>query len=94
MAKAKKTRAKKYDEKLSINGSFEDVIKVSVTPPKKELTLAEIKKRMNENTKKQKKIVALRKANPSQTQELFKKFSVLTDEFSALSAKVLDMIKD
>ncbi len=36
MAKAKKKkRADHYDEKLSINGSFEDVIKVSVTqaPP-------------------------------------------------------------
>lgn len=41
MAKAKKKAAKKrpeeYDSKLSIKGSFEDVIKVSVTPsPKKE----------------------------------------------------------
>ena len=35
--KSKKKRASKYDEKLSINGSFEDVIKVSAnyTPPKK-----------------------------------------------------------
>ena len=32
MAKAKKKRADKYDEKLAINGSFEDVIKVSVKP--------------------------------------------------------------
>jgi hypothetical protein len=32
MAKAKKKRAKTYDEKLAINGSFEDVIKVSVQP--------------------------------------------------------------
>ena len=32
MAKAKKKkRADHYEEKLSINGSFEDVIKVSVT---------------------------------------------------------------
>jgi hypothetical protein len=31
MAKAKKKRASKYDEKLAINGSFEDVIKVSVS---------------------------------------------------------------
>jgi hypothetical protein len=30
MAKAKKTRAKKYDPKLKIHGSFEDVIKLSV----------------------------------------------------------------
>ena len=38
MAKAKKARAAKYDEKLAINGTFEDLIKVSVnyTPPKKE----------------------------------------------------------
>jgi hypothetical protein len=41
MAKAKKKLASKYDEKLAINGSFEDVIKVMVTPtptpaPKKE----------------------------------------------------------
>ena len=34
MAKAKKKRADKYDNKLAINGSFEDVIKVSVTPGK------------------------------------------------------------
>lgn len=35
MAKAKKVkkeRATKYDPKLKISGSFEDVIKVSVTP--------------------------------------------------------------
>ena len=32
MAKAKKKRADKYDNKLAITGSFEDVIKVSVTP--------------------------------------------------------------
>lgn len=30
MAKAKKKRADKYDNKLAINGSFDDVIKVSV----------------------------------------------------------------
>jgi hypothetical protein len=37
MAKAKKARAAKYDEKLAIDGTFEDLIKVSVnyTPPKK-----------------------------------------------------------
>ncbi len=34
MAKAKKKRANKYDNKLAITGSFEDVIKVSVTPGK------------------------------------------------------------
>jgi hypothetical protein len=39
MAKAKKTakkqsksRANKYDEKLQINGSFEDLVKALVTP--------------------------------------------------------------
>jgi hypothetical protein len=38
MAKAKKARAAKYDEKLAINGTFDELIKVSVnyTPPKKE----------------------------------------------------------
>jgi len=38
MAKAKKTRAAKYDSKVAIDGSFADVIQVSVnyTPPKKE----------------------------------------------------------
>ena len=38
MAKEKKKRATKYDEKLAINGSFEEVIKLSATPykPKKE----------------------------------------------------------
>lgn len=35
MAKAKKVRAKKYDEKLAINGTFADVIKVSVQPATK-----------------------------------------------------------
>jgi hypothetical protein len=34
--KAKKKRADKYDSKPAINGGFEDVIKVMVTPePKK-----------------------------------------------------------
>jgi len=44
MAKAKKKRADKYDTKLAINGSFADVIKVSVnyTPPKKK---KEVKKK-------------------------------------------------
>jgi hypothetical protein len=32
MAKAKKKRAEKYDSKLAIEGSFEDVIRVSVQP--------------------------------------------------------------
>jgi len=37
MAKAKKPRATKYDEKLAIDGTFDELIKVSVnyTPPKK-----------------------------------------------------------
>jgi hypothetical protein len=34
MDKAKKKRADKYDTKPSINGSFEDVIRVMVTPSK------------------------------------------------------------
>ena len=38
MATEKKKRANKYDEKLAINGTFDELIKVSVnyTPPKKE----------------------------------------------------------
>jgi len=36
MVKAKKKRADEYDTRLSINDSFEDVIKVSVTPSKPE----------------------------------------------------------
>jgi hypothetical protein len=36
MAKAKKKRADKYDNKLAINGSFEDVIKAMFTPTKQE----------------------------------------------------------
>jgi hypothetical protein len=36
MAKSKKKRAKKYEDKLAINGSFEDVIKVSVQPQEKQ----------------------------------------------------------
>jgi hypothetical protein len=38
MAKGAKKRQEKYDEKLAINGTFEDLIKVSVnyTPPKKQ----------------------------------------------------------
>lgn len=31
-AKPKKQRANKYDEKLTINGSFEDLVKELVTP--------------------------------------------------------------
>jgi hypothetical protein len=38
MAKAKKPRAAKYDEKLAIDGTFEELIKLSAnySPPKKE----------------------------------------------------------
>jgi hypothetical protein len=35
MAKAKKKRADKYDTKLAIEGSFDDVIGVSVKPDEK-----------------------------------------------------------
>jgi hypothetical protein len=35
MAKAKKKRADKYEKKLKISGSFEDVVKVSVKPGEK-----------------------------------------------------------
>jgi hypothetical protein len=35
MAKAKKKRAKHYEKPLKIQGSFADVIKVSVTNPDK-----------------------------------------------------------
>ena len=35
MAKAKKKRADKYEKKLKISGSFEDVIKLSTQPMKK-----------------------------------------------------------
>jgi hypothetical protein len=47
MTKAKKPRATKYDEKLSIDGSFEDVIRVSVQPgkPKEEPKKAVKKKK-------------------------------------------------
>jgi len=46
MAKTKKKRADKYDTKLAINGSFDDVIKVSVTPGK---LLINLKKRQRKN---------------------------------------------
>jgi hypothetical protein len=47
MAKAKKPRAAKYDEKLAINGTFEDLIKLSAnyTPPKKEKAKKPAKKK-------------------------------------------------
>lgn len=45
MAKAKKTRAKKYDEKLAIQGSFEDVIKVSVAGAVKKETPKKINRK-------------------------------------------------
>jgi hypothetical protein len=46
MAKVKKPRADKYEEKLAINGTFEDLIKVSAnyTPPKKAKKAAKKKK--------------------------------------------------
>ena len=44
MAKAKKKRAAKYEDKLSIKGTFEDVIKVSVQPDPKAITPPEKKK--------------------------------------------------
>lgn len=34
MAKEKKERAKKYESKLAINGSFTEVIKIALTKPK------------------------------------------------------------
>ena len=45
MATEKKKRANKYDEKLAINGTFDELIKVSVnyTPPKKEKKAAKKK---------------------------------------------------
>jgi hypothetical protein len=48
MAKAKKPkkkRAAKYDSKLKIHGSFEDVIKVSVTPKDTKKPTLSIKKK-------------------------------------------------
>ena len=47
MAKAKKKRAKKYDEKLAIKSNFEDVIRVSVAgnpAPKPKVNKEEKKK--------------------------------------------------
>ena len=45
-SKPKKKRASKYDEKLAINGNFEDVIKISTkyTPQKKKKAVKEKKK--------------------------------------------------
>jgi hypothetical protein len=39
MAKAKKPRATKYDEKLAIDGTFDELVKISVnyTPKEKEV---------------------------------------------------------
>jgi hypothetical protein len=49
MAKAKKTakkkRAEKYDPKLKITGSFEDVIKVSVSASEKKQLKTDPKKK-------------------------------------------------
>lgn len=33
--KSKKERAKKYDEKLSVEGTLDDVLKISVDKPRK-----------------------------------------------------------
>jgi hypothetical protein len=41
MAKEEKKRANKCDTKLAINGSFEDIIKVMVTPSNQELKKVE-----------------------------------------------------
>ena len=47
MTKEKKKRATKYDEKLAINASFDDIIKLSAEPytlaPKKKKKLAKNK---------------------------------------------------
>jgi len=48
MAKAKKAakkRPEKYDPKLTIKGSFEDVIKVSVSPKAKKETDQKLEKK-------------------------------------------------
>lgn len=47
MAKEKKQRADKYEEKLAIDGTFDDLIKVSVnyTPPKKQKAKKPTKKK-------------------------------------------------
>lgn len=47
MAKAKKSRSATYDPKVSIDGSFADVIKLSVnyTPPKKKAAKKTAKKK-------------------------------------------------
>jgi hypothetical protein len=47
MAKEKKQRADKYEEKLAINGTFDDLIKVSVnyTSPKKAIVKKSLKKK-------------------------------------------------
>jgi hypothetical protein len=47
MAKANKKRASKYDEKLAINASFDEIIKVSATPYK-----PKAKKEQKTNNKK------------------------------------------
>jgi hypothetical protein len=49
MAKAKKKRADECDNKLAIDGSFEDVIKVSVAPSRPEPKKAGSKKGKNKN---------------------------------------------
>jgi len=47
MEQEKKKRANKYDEKLAINGTFDELIKVSVsyTPPNKEKAKKKVPKK-------------------------------------------------
>lgn len=47
MAKNKKLRASKYDEKLAINGTFDELMKVTAnyTPPKKKPAKKAVKKK-------------------------------------------------
>lgn len=44
MAKPKKARAAKYDEKLAIKGTFDEFIKVTIATPKKEAAKKPAKK--------------------------------------------------
>lgn len=43
--KASKKRADKYEQKVAINGSFADVIKVSVTPGKQDVPVKKAAKK-------------------------------------------------
>lgn len=54
MAKAKKQRADHYDEKVSFAGTFEEIIKLSVTQPDKlpeKKAAIKVDKRTNEKKK-------------------------------------------